>query len=397
MSPDRKAVICRGYRTPIGRATKGALAYTRPDDFASEVIGALVERAGIEPSEVEDVVLGCATPEAEQGTNVARRVAMLSGLPDTVPGVTVSRYCGSSLEAVALATSRVMLGWNDLLIAGGLESMSMAPIGGLHPAKSENPRLLQVQNGSIPVSPLLQTAQYIAEVHGISREEQDAFALRSHERAVAAADSGAFAGRIVPVSAVKPDGYRARFETDECPRRNLTMEKLSSLPPLGRPVTSPKTEPTVTAGNSCPLNDGAAALFVTEYSRARDLGLEFMGALRAMAVAGVPPREMGVGPVPATRKALEKAKMTMGDIDLIEMNEAFASQCIYAMKELDMDPEKVNVLGGAIALGHPLGATGAILVNRLLDELKKRDLATGLINMCVADGQGVAMVLERVD
>ncbi len=395
MPSERKAVICRGYRTAIGRATKGALAYTRPDDFAAEVIEALLERKGVDPSEVEDVMLGCATPEAEQGTNVARRVAMLAGMPDTVPGITLSRYCGSSLEAVAMAVARVSLGWNGLVIAGGVESMSMAPMGGLHPAKSENPRLWEIQNGPLPASPLLQTAQYLAEVNDISREEQDTFALQSQQKATAALDSGAFAEHVVPVNARKPDGSYARFDVDECPRRNLTMEKLASLQPLSRPITSPEAEATVTAGNSCPLNDAAGALFVSEYSRARDMGLEPMGILKAVAVAGVPPREMGIGPVPASKKALGMAKMTIKDIDLIEMNEAFASQCIYAMKELDMDPEKVNVLGGAIALGHPLGATGAILINRLLHELKKRNLETGLVNMCVADGQGMAVVLER--
>ncbi len=395
MAPVRKAVLSEGLRTAIGRATKGSLAQVRPDDFAADVIKTLLDRTDVDGAQVEDVMMGCATPEAEQGVNVARRVASLAGLPDSVPGGTVSRYCGSSVEAVAIAVARIRMGWNDLIIAGGLESMSMAPMGGLQPSKTENPRMAQLQEGLPSASPLLQTAQYIAELHNIDREEQDKFALESHKKAVKAIDAGLI-DCIVPIKIKEFDGTERNFEVDECPRRSVTMEKLASLPTIARPVISPDKEPTITAGNSCPLNDAAAVMFVVEEQKARELGLKPLAVVRSIAVAGVPPHEMGVGPVPASRKALEQAGLKIGDIDLIELNEAFASQCIYVMNELDLDPEKVNVNGGAIAFGHPLGATGTILTVRLVRELKRRDLNLGLITMCVADGQGIAMIIERV-
>jgi len=397
MAPTRKAVISEGLRTAIGRATKGSLARARPDDYAADVIKALIERTGVDGAQVEDVLMGCATQEAEQGVNAARRVAMLAGLPATVPGATVSRYCGSSIEAVAMAVSKINMGWNDLIIAGGLESMSLAPMGGLQPSKTENPRLAQLLEGLPSASPLLQTAQYIAETHDISREEQDSFALSSHRKAVAAIDSGFLDDHIVSIKVKDFDGTERSFNVDECPRRNLTLDKLASLPTIVKPITSSDSEPTVSAGNSCPLNDAAAAMFVVEENKARELGLKPMAVIRSVAVAGVPPHEMGVGPVPATRKALDRAGLEIGDIDLVELNEAFASQCIYAMRQLDLDPAKVNVDGGAIAFGHPLGATGTILTIRLVRELERRDLTLGLVTMCVADGQGIAMILERVN
>ena len=395
MSSKRTAVISEGLRTAIGRATKGSLAQVRPDDTAAEVIKTLVERTGLEGALVEDVIIGCATPEAEQGVNVARRVAMLSGLPASVPGMTISRYCGSSVEAVALAASRIESGWSDLMIAGGLESMSMAPMGGLHPPKTENPRYTKLLSPMPPANTLLQTAQYLAEVNNITREEQDRFALDSQQKAVASIDEGLLEDRIVPIEIKDFDGSKRNFKVDECPRRNVSMEKLASLPTIVRPITSKTKEPTITAGNSCPLNDAAAAMIVVEQIKAHDLGLKPLATIRSVAVAGVPPHEMGAGPVPATRKALEKAGLTADDIDLIELNEAFASQCIYTINELNLDPAKVNVHGGAIAFGHPLGATGAILIIRLVRELERRDLNMGLVTMCVADGQGIAMVLER--
>ena len=392
-----RAVISEGLRTAIGRATKGSLAHVRPDDFAADVIKALIERTGVKREMVEDVILGCATPEAEQGVNIARRVAMLAGLPVTVPGVTISRYCGSSVEAVAMAVSKVEMGWNDLIIAGGTESMSMAPMGGLQPSKSENPRIVKMRRGMPPSSPLVQTAQYIAEVHNISREEQDRFALESHQKAIAAVDAGLFESEIVTIKYKTLMGKVKEFKVDECPRRNVTMEKLASLPVISRPVTSPDKEATVTAGNSCPLNDAAAALFVGDEKKIREVGLQPHAVIRSLAVAGVEPHEMGVAPVPATLKALERAKLKIGDLDLVEMNEAFTSQCIYAIRELKLDPAKVNVHGGAIAFGHPLGATGAILILKLMRELKRRDLTLGLVTICVADGQGISVIIERVD
>ena len=390
-----KAVIAEGLRTAIGRATKGSLAQVRPDDFAAEVIRTLIERVHVDATAVEDVVLGCATPEAEQGVNVARRVGMLAGLPVTAPGVTISRYCGSSVEAVAMAVSRIEIGWNNLIIAGGLESMSMAPMGGLQPAKTENPRIAQMRRRLPSASPLVQTAQYIAEVHNISREEQDCFALESHRKAIAAIDAGLLDDIIVPIKVKNFVRSERSFKVDECPRQNLTIEKLASLPTISRPVTSRDKAPTVTAGNSCPLNDGAAAMFVGEEKRVREMGLKSLAVIRSLAVAGVEPHEMGAAPIPATLKALELAGMKISDIDLVEMNEAFASQCIYAIRELKLDPAKVNVNGGAIAFGHPLGATGAILILKLIHELKRRGQALGLVTICVADGQGISVIIEN--
>jgi len=391
----KKAVIAHGLRTAIGRATKGSLAQVRPDDFAAEVVKELIKRTGVDAAMVEDVVIGCATPEAEQGVNVARRVAMLAGLPVTAPGVTISRYCGSSVEAVAMAASKIEMGWNDLIIAGGLESMSMAPMGGLQPSKTDNPRIAQMRRGLPPASPLVQTAQYIAEAHNITREEQDRFALESHKKAIAAIDSGLLDDIIVPIK-VRSLGESGRiFKVDECPRRNQTIEKLASLPTISRPVSSSKKEPTVTAGNSCPLNDAAAAMFVGEAGKVRELGLKPLAVIRSLAVAGVEPHEMGAAPIPATLKALDRAGLKISDIDLVEMNEAFASQCIYAIRELKLDPAKVNVNGGAIAFGHPLGATGAILILKLINELRRRDLRLGLVTICVADGQGITIIIEN--
>ena len=396
MLSERRAVISLGLRTAIGRATKGSLAHIRPDDMAAEVVKAIMDRSGVDVNVVEDVIMGCATPEAEQGVNVARRVAMLAGLPNSVSGMTVSRYCGSSIEAVAIASNKIETGWNDVVIAGGVESMSMAPMGGLQPAKTENPRIAEITRHLPPSSPLLQTAQYIAEVYDISREEQDRFALDSHLKAVAAIDAGTLDDRIVPITVKDYNGSTSAFNVDECPRRNVTLEKLASLHTIVRPVTSKDKEPSVTAGNSCPLNDATAAMFIVEESKAAELGLEPLAVLRSMAVAGVPPHEMGTGPIPATRKALDIAGLKIGDIDLVELNEAFASQCIHAIRELKLDEEKVNVDGGAIAYGHPLGATGAILIIRLVRELRRKDLNLGLVTMCVADGQGITTILERV-
>ncbi len=395
MNSERRAVISLGLRTAIGRATKGSLANSRPDDFASAVIKELIKRTGVNKEAIEDVIMGCATPEAEQGVNAARRVAILAGLPNSVSGMTISRYCGSSLEAIGIAALKIERGWNDVVIAGGLESMSMAPMGGLHPAQTENPRMVEMTRDLPSASPLLQTAQYLAEVHDISREDQDAFALESHKNAVAAIDADILDDRIVPVTVKNFDGSERSFEIDECPRREVTMEKLASLPTIVKPVTSSDKEPTVTAGNSCPLNDAAAAMFIAEENKANELGLKPLATLRSIAVAGVSPHEMGLGPIPATRKALDLAGLKASDIDLIELNEAFASQCVNAINELELDPEKVNVNGGAIAYGHPLGASGAILVTRLVRELERRDLSLGLVTMCVADGQGITLILER--
>lgn len=386
------AVIVSAVRTAVGKAPNGTLRGTRPDELAAIVIREALRRApALDPAEVDDVILGCAMPEAEQGLNVARIASLRAGVPVTTSAVTINRFCSSGLQAIAFAAERIMCGFATAIVAGGAESMSLIPMGGHTVAP--NPALID----SYPDVYL--STGLVAENHareaGISREEQDAFALRSHQRALAAIDQGRFADEIIPVTArlVDPAGPRAAersFAVDEGPRRDSTLEALARL----RPAFHVKG--TVTAGNSSQTSDGASAVVVMSAEAARDRGLTPLGRFVAFATAGVEPERFGIGPVPAIRKVLKLAGLTLDQIDLVELNEAFASQVLACLKELPIDPERLNVNGGAIALGHPLGCTGAKLTTTLLYELKRRNARYGIVSMCVGGGMGAAGVFERM-
>jgi 3-oxoadipyl-CoA thiolase len=387
-----EAVILSAVRTPVGRYG-GALAEARPDDLAALVIGAVVERAGVPAGEVEDVYFGCANQAGEDNRNVARMAALLAGLPEEVAGVTVNRLCASGLSAVVSACHAVRSGDGDLFVAGGVESMTRAPLVMSKPERGfprgnqtiwdttlgwrfPNSRMEEM----FPLESMGETGENVAERWSISREDQDAFALESQRRHAAAVAAGRFADEIVPVGEVT---------VDEHPRPDTTLQKLGSLAPAFR------SGGTVTAGNSSGLNDGAAALVVASEERARALGVEPLGRFVASAVVGVDPRVMGIGPVPAVRKALARAGIEVADLDLVELNEAFASQSLQVVRELGLDPDRVNVNGGAIAIGHPLGMSGARLVVTLLHELRRRQGRWGLATLCVGVGQGQAAVFER--
>jgi len=377
-----EAVIIDGVRTPIGRAgEKGWMKEIRADDMAVAVVKALLERTGIDPKDVDDVYFGVANQSGEQGVNLARNVVLLSGMPVEVPGTTVDRQCGSSLQAINFAAMSVMAGNADVIVCGGVESMSRVPMGaGWNP----NPELFKRID---PSSVLMgQTAENLADKYEITRERMDEFALESHQKAVAARDSGRFEDEIVPIKT--PSGEE--IEKDQCPRADTSLEKLASLAPVFRPDGG-----RVTAGNSSPINDGAAAVLVMSAKKSKEMGIEPMAHIRAFAAAGVQPEIMGIGPVPATRKALAQLDAKIEDLDLIEMNEAFAVQNLCCVRDLDLDMEKLNVNGGAIALGHPLGASGARLMTTLLHEMKRRDAGLGLATLCIGFGQGIATIVER--
>ena len=385
-----EAVIVSAVRTAVGKAPNGALRNTRPDEMAAAVIAEALRRApGLDPAEIDDVILGCAMPEAEQGLNVARIASLRAGVPVTASAATVNRFCSSGLQSIAFAAERIMAGFAGSAVAGGTESMSLVPMGG-HKV-SPNPALVD----SYPDVYL--TTGLVAENHAreasVSREEQDAFALRSHQRAVAAIDAGRFRDEIVEIGGTtardKGDG-EVRFAVDEGPRRETSMDALSKL----RPAFHAKG--TVTAGNSSQTSDGAAAVVVTSGARARELGLAPLGRFVAFATAGVEPERFGIGPVPAIRKVLKLAGLTLDQIDLVELNEAFASQVIACLREVPVDPERLNVNGGAIALGHPLGCTGARLTTTLLYEMQRRKARYGMVTMCVGGGMGAAGIFERM-
>jgi acetyl-CoA acyltransferase len=389
-----EAVIVAAVRTAVGKAPNGALRGTRPDELAAAVIAEALRRApAIAPSEIDDVILGCAMPEAEQGLNVARIASLRAGIPVEASAVTVNRFCSSGLQAIAFAAERVMCGFSSAIVAGGTESMSLVPIGGNKVAP--NPTLVD-RYPDVYLSTGL-VAENHARESGISREEQDAFALRSHRRALAAIDEGRFADEIVPVTAAlvdTPDGGQptareTRFAVDEGPRRDTSAEALARLRPAFH------IRGTVTAGNSSQTSDGASAVIITSAERARERGLTPMGRFVAFATAGVEPERFGIGPVPAIRKALKLAGLMLDQIDLIELNEAFASQVLACLKQLPIDPDRLNVNGGAIALGHPLGCTGAKLTTTLLYEMNRRQARYGLVSMCVGGGMGAAGIFER--
>ncbi|HTI12990.1 MAG TPA: thiolase family protein [Dictyobacter sp.] len=392
-----EAVIVSALRTPIGRANKGVLKDIRADDLAALVVKAAVERVPqLDRSLIEDVILGCAFPEGEQGMNIARIVGALAGLPETAGGVTVNRFCASSLQAVNMAAQSILLGLGDIIVAGGVESMSRVPMGGFNP--SFNPRLIKSQQttGAYPpceleygyasYMPMGITAENVAKKYAISRAAQDAFALRSHQRAIAATEKGIFKHEIVPVPL--PDGEQ--MANDEGPRRDTSLEKLASLEPAFIKGGS------VTAGNASPLNDGAAAVVLMSAERAQELGITPLARIRTMAVAGVDPAYMGIGPVPAVRKVLQRSGLQLSDIDIIELNEAFAVQNLAVIHELGIDEEKLNPHGGAIALGHPLGCSGARLIATLINDLQTYNKTLGIATLCVGGGQGVATLIERI-
>jgi acetyl-CoA acyltransferase len=395
-----EAVIVSAVRTPIGRANKGVLKDVRSDDLAAIAVKSALERVpNLDRSLIEDVIIGCAFPEGEQGMNLARLVGALAGIPETAGGVTVNRFCASSLQAVNMAAQNIMLGLGDAFVAGGVENMSRVPMGGFNP--SFNPRLVKPREGEKVDSPyppieleygywsyipMGLTAENLAREYNISRVEQDAFALRSHRRAIAATESGVFAREIVPVPL--PNG--SLMEIDEGPRRDTSMEKLAALEPA---FTKGGT---VTAGNSSPLNDGAAAVVLMSAEKARDLGITPLAKVLTMAVAGVRPDIMGIGPVPAMKKVLQRAGMQLGDIDIIELNEAFAAQSLSVVKAMGIDEEKLNPHGGAIALGHPLGCSGARIIATLINDLQTHDKTFGIATLCIGGGQGLATIIERM-
>ncbi|HEY0406702.1 MAG TPA: acetyl-CoA C-acyltransferase [Pyrinomonadaceae bacterium] len=391
----REAVIVSAVRTAVGKAPKGTLKNTRPDEMGAAVIREAIARCeGLEASEIEDVIMGCAMPEAEQGMNTARAAAIRAGLPVSTSAMTINRFCSSGLQSIALAADRIRVGGAEVVVAGGLETMSMIPMGG-HIIRP-NPYLVE-HYPDFYLNMGLAT-ENVARKHEISREEQDAFALRSHERAAAALNEQKFQDETVPltveVEELDEKGRKTRreivFKEDEGVRRDSSLEGLAKLKPAFH------VKGTITAGNASQMSDGAAAAIVMSDARARELNLKPMARFVAYATAGCPPEEMGIGPVFAIPKALKMAGLTLDQIDVIELNEAFAAQSLAVIKELGLDPERVNVNGGAIALGHPLGCTGAKLTATILRELERRNARYGMVTMCVGGGMGAAGIFERI-
>ena len=395
----REAVIVSSVRTPVGKAPKGTLRAMRPDDLAALVIKEVIARApGLEPKEVEDVILGCAMPEAEQGMNVARIASLRAGLPVEASAMTINRFCSSGLQAIALAAEGIMSGQGEVAVAGGTESMSMVPMGGNK--ISPNPSLMD----SYPDAYLSMglTAENLSKKYGITREQADEFSFASHQKALAAISAGRFKDETVPVevnyvafengtsNGAKPKTVKITFDTDEGPRSDTSVEVLGKLKPAFH------AHGVVTAGNSSQMSDGAAAAVVMSAERARALGLKPLARFLSFATAGCLPEEMGVGPVYAIPKALKIAGLKLDQIDVIELNEAFAAQALSVIKLAGLDPDRVNVNGGAIALGHPLGCTGAKLTSTILRELERRNARYGLVTMCVGGGMGAAGIFERV-
>ena len=390
----QEAVLVSAVRTPVGRAPKGALSTTRPDDLGAIALrGALDRIPELDRAEIDDVILGCAQPEGEQGWNIARWAAMRAGLPVEVPGVTVNRLCSSGLEAIALADLRIRSGGDRVVVAGGAESMSLLPMGGLKP--SPNPWMAEHYPASLLTMGL--TAERVARHYGVSREDQDTFALASHRKALAAQAAGRFSEELIPVTvttavpgarAGKPVVTETIFSADEGPRADTSSEALAKLKPAFL------AQGTVTAGNSSQTSDGAAAVVLMDAARAQELGIRPIGRLVAYAATGCLPEEMGIGPITAIPKALRRAGLTLDQIGLIELNEAFAAQALAVIRALVLDMERINVNGGAIALGHPLGCTGAKLTATLLSEMRRRLVRYGMVTMCVGGGMGAAGIFE---
>ncbi len=401
--PLREAWIVEAVRTPVGRYG-GALATVRPDDLAAAAIRGLVDKAGIDPALIEDVILGCANQAGEDNRDVARMAVLLAGFPVEVGGLTVNRLCGSGLQAVNSAAHAIAVGDGDVFVGGGVESMTRAPYVMLKPeaAWDRGPReMFDTTLGWRFVNPRLgeqhhpysmgETAENVAERWEVGRDLQDAFAVRSQQRAAAAIDAGHFDDQIVPITVPQRKGEPIVVDRDEQVRPDTSLDALTRLKPAFR------DNGTVTAGNSSGINDGASAVLLVEAAKARELGLRPMARVVSTAVAGVDPAVMGIGPVPASRKALARAGLSVGDLDLVELNEAFASQSIVCINELGLDPDKVNIDGGAIALGHPLGASGGRLITMLAHQLRRTGGRYGLATMCIGVGQGIATVIERID
>lgn len=390
IDPTREAVIVAAARTPVGKAKKGSLATTRPDELAALVIRDLLRRLdGLDPAEIDDVILGCAFPEGEQGMNMARMVALRAGLPESVPAATVNRFCSSGLQTIAHAANAIMAGQASIILAGGTESMSMVPMTGFkfapNPFFAEDCPQVYTNMGL--------TAENVAAKYGVSRRDQDEFALRSHQRAVTAVESGRFDDQLVPVEVmlIEPGTCREfTLKRDEGPRKDTSLGALSKLKPAF------KEGGTVTAGNSSQMSDGAAAVVVMSRAKADSLGYRPLVRFVAYAVGGVAPEMMGIGPIVAIPKALKLAGLSLKDIDLVELNEAFAAQSLAVIREVGLDLDKTNVNGGAIALGHPLGCTGAKLTTQLIDEMKRRDVQFGMVTMCIGGGMGAAGIFENI-
>ncbi len=390
----REAVIVSAVRSAVGRAPRGSLRNTRPDDLAGWVVKEALHRApGLKPEEIDDLVIGCSFPEAEQGLNVARLITYIAGLPYTVPGQTVNRFCSSGLQAIAIGAEHIMCGFAEAIIAGGVESMSMVPMGG----NKTVPNLKLIETYPEGYTAMGLTAENVARKFSISREDQDAFALKSHQKAAAAQKAGKFKDEILPLKVktqdISENGQVTLrefvFDTDEGIRADSSLEALSKLRPAFAATG------TVTPGNASALNDGASAVVVLSKEKAKSLGLSPLATFRTFAVAGVPPEIMGIGPVEAIPKALKLAGLTIDQIDLFELNEAFASQALYVCRVLSLNMEKVNVNGGAIALGHALGNSGARLTTTLMHEMKRRNARYGVVSMCIGFGMGAAAVFER--
>ncbi|MDP9002119.1 MAG: thiolase family protein [Myxococcota bacterium] len=381
-------VIIEAVRSAVGRAHKGSLVQTRPDELAAQVVAALLSRVPqVRPLDVEDLVLGCAMPEGEQGLNVARVVGLLAGLPNETAAMTVNRFCSSGLQAIAIAAGAIVTGVNDIVVAGGVESMTMVPMTGNKLSASPE----AMQRCPDVYTPMGITAENVAKKFGVSRAEQDAFALRSQQKAAAALKIGAFDDEIVTVKATRYEDAKrvsADFRRDELIRADTTLAGLAALKPAFA------KDGTVTAGNASPLSDGAAAALLMSSSRADALGVKPLGFFRAFATAGVDPAIMGIGPIPAVRKLLSKTGLSMGDIDLVELNEAFASQAVHVQRVLEIPDEKLNIYGGAIALGHPLGCTGAKLAATALYALRRRKGKYAIVTMCIGGGMGAAGLFE---
>ena len=391
----REAVIVAIARTAVGKAPRGTLRSTRPDDMAAAVIREVLRRVpALDPNEIEDVILGCAMPEAEQGNNVARVASLRAGLPVTCSAMTVNRFCSSGLQAIALAAERILAGFAEVILAGGTETMSMIPMGGYH--FSPNPYLMEHYPDAYLNMAL--TAENLVRKYQVTREQQDEFALRSHQRALAAIAAGKFKEEIVPLEVVevslegndKPQTRKIIFDTDEGPRSDTSLEALAKLKPVFH------ARGTVTAGNASQMSDGAAAALVVSMDKARALGVKPLARFVSYATAGTLPEEMGVGPVDAIPKALKLAGLKLADLDLVELNEAFAVQALAVVKLAELDLDRTNVNGGAIALGHPLGCTGAKLTATLLGEMKRRKARYGMVTMCVGGGMGAAGIFENL-
>ncbi len=391
----KEAYIVAAVRTPCGKANRGSLRFTRPDTLGAAVIKDLLERTkGLAPDQVEDVMMGCAFPEASQGLNIARQIALLSGLPESVPGVTVNRFCSSGLQTIAMASERIMAGGADVIIAGGVESMSLVPMGGM--SFQPNPELVENEPG-VYVSMGI-TAENVAQKYDVSREDQDEFAYQSHQKAIKAWEEGKFDDQITPIKVhekkVTADGEVVEenfiFKQDEGPRKNTSVEALAGL----RPVF--KVGGSVTAGNSSQMNDAASAVMVMSGDMVKKLGLTPMARYVGFQAAGVAPELMGIGPIAAVPKVLAKTGIKLEDIDLIELNEAFAAQSLAVIRTLGLNPEITNVDGGAIAMGHPLGCTGSKLTTQILHDMKSRNSKYGLVTMCIGGGMGAAGIFENL-